>query len=149
MAERTTSHAPLDRMVTLRVATETRSRWTCLAQAAVCRSTTRPDAGAGLLRAPGGTHCRGVNRQQWSGELERLRRLLDIERGQGIRFSLMTGFYGGGASGAVAAAYLENDADHKAKPRTGVDVLRCAPGLVVAGLVSSVFRPYQALGSLR
>ena len=149
MAERTTSHAPPDRMVTLRVATETRSRWTCLAQAAVCRSATGPDAGAGLLREPGSTHCRGANRQQWSGELELLRRLLDIERGQGIRFFLMTGFYGGGAAGAAAAAYLENDADHNAKPRTGVDVLRCAPGLVVAGLVSAVFRPYQALGSLR
>ena len=68
---------------------------------------------------------------------------------QGNRFFLITGFYGGGAAGAAAVAYLENDADHNAKPRTGVDVLRCAPGLVVAGLVSAVFRPYQALGSLR
>ncbi len=68
-----------------------------------------------------------------------------LSGGQGIRFSLMTGFYGGCASGAAAVAYLENDADHKAKPRTGVDVLRCAPGTVGAGLVSAVVRPYTTL----
>ena len=57
-----------------------------------------------------------------------------LSGGQGFRFFLMTGFYGGGGAGAAAAAYLEDDADHNATPRTGVDVLRCAQVSPAPGL---------------
>ena len=137
-------------MIALRVATETRSE--CQGRAQVCL----PVSGCGwhwglvLVRSPGVIHRPGPPPAgNGRGSLSCCAVSSTVSGDQGIRFFLMTGFYGVGAAGAAAAAYLENDADHNAKPRTGVDVLRCAPGLVGAGLVSAVFRPYQPLGSPR
>ena len=106
MAERTTSHAPLDRMVTLRVDSATREEWQARARAAglslgdwlrvqVPSGTARqitprrnppPVADPKLLAAISriGNNlnqiARAANRQQWPGEIELLHRLINIHR---------------------------------------------------------------------
>ena len=106
MAERTTSHAPLDRMVTLRVDSATRAEWQAQAQSAglslgdwlrvqVSSGTGRhvtprrkppPLADPKLLAAMSriGNNlnqiARAANRQQWPGEIELLHRLINIHR---------------------------------------------------------------------
>ena len=107
MPEHTTSQAPLDKMITLRVDTATRAEWQSQAHAAglslgdwlrvqvsggsgvrpvIPRRKSPPAADPALLAAIAriGNNlnqlARAANRQQWPGELELLRRLIDIER---------------------------------------------------------------------
>ena len=100
------SQRPLDRMITLRVDAATRDEWQAQARAAglslgdwlrvqvSCGTGVRalprrkppPSADPALLAAIGriggnlNQIARAANRQQWPGEIELLRRLIDIER---------------------------------------------------------------------
>ena len=106
MAERSTSHAPLDRMVTLRVDSVTRDEWQGQARAAglplgdwlrvqvssgtgvraLPRRKPPPLADPKLLAAMSriGNNlnqiARAANRQQWPGEIDLLHRLINIHR---------------------------------------------------------------------
>ncbi len=106
MAERTTSHARLDRMVTLRVDAVTRDEWQGQARAAglslgdwlrvqVSSGTGRsitprrkpppladPKLLAAISRIGNNLNqiARAANRQQWPGEVELLHRLINIHR---------------------------------------------------------------------
>ena len=107
MAERTTSHAPLDKMVTLRVDAATRDDWQARARAAglslgdwlrvqvsgvsggrhvAPRRKPPPLADPKLLAAMSriGNNlnqiARAANRQQWPGEIDLLHRLINIHR---------------------------------------------------------------------
>ena len=100
------SQRPLDRMITLRVDTQTRNEWQARAKAdglslgdwlrlqmssgsgrhSTPRRKPPPLADPALLAAIGriGSNlnqiARAANRQQWPGEIDLLRRLIDIER---------------------------------------------------------------------